>query len=71
MNKKAGSKKLITLAAAAGITVSRIIRIENVQNIPNSALGNLIDADTKACFSNLSVATIIPSETTKCSTPNT
>lgn len=50
---------------------SRIIKIENIQNIPNSALGNLIAAATNASFKNLSIAKIIPSETTKCNTSNT
>lgn len=69
MNKSAGSKKLIKLVAAAGTVESRIIRTENMQNIPNRALGNLIAAATNAFFKNLSMARIIPSETTKCNTP--
>lgn len=71
MNNKAGSKKFITLAAAAGIVASRIIRTLNMQNMPNSALGNLIAAATNALFNNLSVARIIPSETSKCKIPIT
>lgn len=71
MNKSAGWKKFIKLVAAAGMVESRIIRTENMQNMPNKALGNLIAAATNAFFNNLSVARIIPSETSKCKIPNT
>ena len=71
MNRSAGSKKFIRLFAAAGMVESRIIRTEKMQNIPKSALGNLIAAATNAFFKNLSIAKIIPSETTKCNTPTT
>lgn len=71
MNKSAGSKKLIKLVAASGIVESRIIKIENMQNIPNKALGNFIAAATNAVFNNFSITRIIPSDTTKCAIPNT
>lgn len=70
MKRSAGSKKFIKFVAATGIVESRIIRTENMQNIPNKALGNLIAAATKAFFKNLSTARIIPSDTTKCEIPN-
>lgn len=71
MNKRAGSKKFIKAVAAGGTIKSRMIKTENIQNIPNNALGNLIAAATKACFKNLSIARISPKETTKCNSPNT
>ena len=71
MNNSAGSKKFIKLVAAAGIVTSRMTKTENTQNMPNRALGNLIAAATNAFFSNLSIARIIPSETSKCKTPIT
>ena len=71
MNRNAGSKKLIIPFAAAGTTESNIIRTEKIQNIPNKALGNLMDAATKACFKNWSAASMIPSETNKCAAANT
>ena len=71
MNKSAGSKKLIKLVAASGIVESRIIKIENMQNIPNKALGNFIAAATNAFFNNFSTTRIIPSDTTKCAISNT
>lgn len=71
MNKSAGSKKFIKLVATAGTVESRITRTENIQNIPKSALGNLMEAATNAFFKNLSIARIIPSETTRCRTPTT
>lgn len=70
MNMRAGSKKFIKLVAAAGTVVSSITKTENIQNIPNNALGNFIEAATKAFFKNLSIARTNPSETTKCNTPN-
>ena len=71
MNMRAGSKKFIKLVAAAGTVVSSMTNTENIQNIPNNALGNFIAAATKAFFKNLSIARTIPSETTKCNAPNT
>jgi hypothetical protein len=52
MNKKAGSKKSTNALAAGGTVESRIIKTENIQNIPNNALGNLIAAATNAFFKN-------------------
>jgi hypothetical protein len=46
-------------------------KTENMQNMPNRALGNLIAAATNAFFNNLSIARIIPSETSKCKIPIT
>jgi hypothetical protein len=71
MNKRAGSKKFIKPVAAAGMVESSTTRMENIQNMPNRALGNLIAAATNAVFKNLSIAKIIPSETIKCIIPNT
>lgn len=71
MNMNAGSKKFITAVAADGTVESRIIKTENIQNIPNNALGNLIAAATNAFFKNLSVARKSPRDTIKCNTPNT
>lgn len=65
MNSKAGSKKFINALAAAGTVESRIIKTENIQNIPNNALGNLMAAATNACFKNLSIAIISPRDTIK------
>jgi len=65
MNKSAGSKKLTNAAAAEGTVASRVMRTENMQNIPNKALGNLIAAATNACFRNLSAARIRPRDTAK------
>lgn len=65
MNINAGSKKLTNAVAAAGTVESRIIRTENMQNIPNNALGNLIAAATNACFRNLSTARMRPRDTAK------
>ncbi|KAK1325008.1 hypothetical protein QJS10_CPA01g00985 [Acorus calamus] len=56
MNRVAGSKKPINPAAADGATTSRAIKTEKTQNIPKRALGNLIEAATKALFKNLSTA---------------
>lgn len=71
MNMSAGSKKFVKLVAAAGTMESRITRMENIQNIPNKALGNFIAAATNAFFKNLSNARINPSETAKWATPIT
>lgn len=71
MNINAGSKKLINAVAAAGTVESRTIRTENMQNIPNNALGNLIAASTNTFFRNLSATTISPRDTTKWTNPNT
>ena len=71
MNRNAGSKKFIMPVAAAGTTVSNIIRTEKIQNIPNKALGNFMEAATKACFKNWSAASMIPSDTNKCVVANT
>lgn len=71
MNRNAGSKKFIIPVAAAGTTESSIIRTEKIQNIPNKALGNFMDAATKAFFKNWSAASMIPSDTNKCAIANT
>lgn len=71
MNSSAGSKKFIKLVATAGTVESRIIRMENIQNIPKSALGNLMEAATNACFKKLSIARKIPTETIRCKIPST
>lgn len=71
MKIKAGSKKFIRAVAAEGTVESRIIKTENMQNIPNNALGNLIAAATNACFKNLSTARIVPRDTIKWNIPNT
>lgn len=47
------------------------MRTEKIQNIPNRALGNLMEAATKACFKNRSAASMIPSDTNKCVVANT
>lgn len=65
MNKSAGSKKFVNAVAAEGTVASRVIRTENMQNIPNKALGNLIAAATNAFFRNMSAARISPRDTTK------
>lgn len=71
MNIIPGSKNFIKATAAEGIAQSRIIKTEKIQNIPNRALGNSIEAATKAFFKRKSMARMRPSETTQCSTPNT
>ena len=71
MNIKAGSKKFIKAVAAEGTVESRAIKTENIQNIPNNALGNLMAAAANAFFKNLSTARISPRETIKCNSPTT
>ena len=65
------AKKSIKPVAAARIVESSITRMEKIQNMPNSALGNRIAAATNAFFKILSVARIIPSEIIKCAIPKT
>lgn len=48
MNRVAGSKKPTKPFAAEGAKLSSTISTENTQNIPKSALGNLMAAATKA-----------------------
>ena len=71
MNMKAGSKKFIKAVAAEGRVESRTIRSENIQNIPNNALGNLMAAATNAFFKYLSIARISPRDTIKWKSPTT
>ena len=66
MKSVVGSKKSIRLVAAAGTTESKTMRTENTQNMPKSALGNLIEAAAKAFFKSLSDARIMPRDTAKC-----
>lgn len=66
-----GSKKFIKIVAAVGITKSRIKRMENIQNIPKSALGNLIAAAANAFSKPLSREIIIARETIQCAISNT
>jgi hypothetical protein len=71
MNTVAGSKKSMNALARAGTKVSKTTSTENTQNMPKRALGNLMDAATKACLRYLSAASTMPSDTSKCATPRT
>lgn len=69
MNKVAGSNNSMNPLARAGANVSKTTRTEKTQNIPNRALGNLMDAATNACLRSLSVASTMPSDTSRCAIP--
>ncbi|KAM1172873.1 hypothetical protein ACFX2G_023409 [Malus domestica] len=62
LDEKSAGSKFIKLVATAGTVESRITRTENLQNIPKSALENLMAAVTNAFFKNLSIARKIPTD---------
>lgn len=49
--------------------MSQTTSTEKTQNMPKRALGNLMDAATNAFLRNLSAASIMPSDTSRCATP--
>lgn len=65
MKSVAGSKKSMKPLAREGARVSRTRSTEKTQNMPKSALGNLMAAAANACFRYLSVASTIPSDTAR------
>ena len=69
MNIVAGSKKFMNAFARGGANVSKTTSTEKTQNMPKRALGNLMPAATNAFLRNLSAASIMPSDTTRCATP--
>lgn len=63
MKTVAGSKKAMNPLASEG---GRRRRRAKTQNMAKRALGNLMEAAAKACSTNLSAATNMPSDTTSC-----